>query len=166
MNKRIGLIWGFLFLAMIGYLFFIGSALPERLAVHFDIVGHPNGFQNKSDFIVQFCCITFVINGLFLVFSWGIAHMSPAIINIPWKKYWFTTEERKVQAFGRLRAVLGLGGIFICSVFLFLEQVIYQANAKDPLFSMPANWGVLSVFILSVFFIVLCFIITKPPSER
>jgi uncharacterized membrane protein len=165
MNKRIELIWGFLFLTLVGYLLFIGNVLPERLAVHFDIAGKPNGFQNKSDFIIQFCCFTFIINGLFLALSWGIAHMPPGIISIPWKRYWFATEERKVQAFERLRAVLALGGIFICSIFLFLEQVIYRANTKDPLFSIPANGGVLAVFILSVFFIVLCFIITKPPSE-
>jgi uncharacterized membrane protein len=138
-NRTIGFVWGILFIAMVAYLFFIQGFLPDHLAVHFDINGKPNGFQDKAGFINEFCLFTFTINILFLAFSWGISKLPSGIINIPWKDYWFANNERKVQAFERLRAVLGLGGVFICGIFLFLEQVIYQANAKDPFFSFPIN---------------------------
>jgi hypothetical protein len=49
---------------------------------------------------------------------------------------------------------------------MFLEQVIYQSNAKDALISVPINGVVFVVLTLSVFFIALIFIITKPPSEE
>jgi len=87
------------------------------------------------------------------------------MINIPWKQYWFATDERKMVAFDKLRAVMGLTGIFICTAFLFTEQVIYQANTKDALFQIPINVGVFGILVLSVFFIALVFIITKPPTE-
>src|SRR5580658_8066152 len=118
MNKKIALIWGLAFIVMVGYLMFIEDSLPERLAVHFDISGNPNGFQSKSTFITAFYCFTFFINGLFLVLFWAIEKLPSGSINIPWKEYWFATEERKVLAFEKLRAVLGLAGIFICTTFL------------------------------------------------
>jgi hypothetical protein len=91
--------------------------------------------------------------------------MPTAMINIPWKKYWFATDERKMVAFDKLRSVMGLTGIFICTAFLFTEQVIYQGNTKDALFEIPINAGVFGILVLSVFLIALVFIITKPPTE-
>ena len=53
MNKKIALVWGLVFLAVVGYLFFIEGDLPDSLAVHFDINGNPNGFQTKEVFILS-----------------------------------------------------------------------------------------------------------------
>ncbi|SRR5665213_22950 len=166
MNKKIALAWGLVFLAMMGYLFFIESDLPDRLAVHFDINGNPNGFQSKDAFITTFLCFIFFINGLFLAMSWGISRLPTEIINLPWKQYWFANEERKVVAFEKLRAVIGLTGIFVCVTFLFTEQVIYQANTKNTFFEFPINAGVVVIGVLAVFFIALVVIITKPPTEN
>jgi uncharacterized membrane protein len=166
MNKKIALAWGLVFLAVVGYLFFIVSDLPNRLAVHFDINGNPNGFQSKYVFITTFFCFAFFINGLFLAMSWGISRLPTAIINIAWKQYWFATEDRKRVAFEKLREVMGLTGIFVCTTFLFTEQVIYQANAQNPFLEFSINAGVMVIGVLAVFFIVLVFMITKPPTEN
>jgi uncharacterized membrane protein len=165
MNKKIAFIWGLAFLAVIGYLFFIQGDLPDRLAVHFDINGNPNGFQSKDVFFTTFLCFIFLMNVLFLAMSWGISRLPTAIINIPWKQYWFANDERKAVGFEKLRAVMGLMGIFICTSFLFTEQVIYQANTKNAPFVIPINAGVFGILILSIFFMALVFIITKPPRE-
>ena len=165
MNKKIVLVWGLVFLVMVGYLMFIQSDLPDRLAVHFDINGNPNGFQDKDVFITTFLCFIFFMNGVFAAFFLGISLMPTAMINIPWKKYWFATDERKMVAFDKLRSVMGLTGIFICTAFLFTEQVIYQGNTKDALFEIPINAGVFGILVLSVFLIALVFIVTKPPTE-
>jgi len=165
MNKKIALIWGLAFVAMVGYLIFIESSLPERLAVHFDISGNPNGFQSKSIFITTFLCFIFFINGLFLGLFFLIDRFPSQLINIPWKNYWFATEERKVQAYVKLKAVQGLTGIFVCATFLITEQIIYQANVVNPWFAFPINGGVIVILALSVFFIALIVVITKPPAE-
>jgi len=65
MNKKIAIAWGLAFLAMVGYLFFISSDLPDRLAVHFDINGNPNGFQTKEVFINTFLIFIILMNGAF-----------------------------------------------------------------------------------------------------
>ncbi|HXL73175.1 MAG TPA: DUF1648 domain-containing protein [bacterium] len=166
MNKKICVIWGLVFLAMVGYLLFIENDLPDHLAVHFDINGNPNGFQSKDVFIAMFLCFIFLMNGLFLALFWGISRLPTAMINIPWKKYWFATDERKIVAFEKLRAVMGLTGIFICTAFLFTEHVIYQANTNNALFVIPINVGVFGILFLSVFFIAFSFIITRPPTEE
>jgi uncharacterized membrane protein len=165
MNKKIAIVWGLAFLGMVGYLMFIQSDLPDRLAVHFDINGNPNGFQTKEVFIDTFLIFITLMNGAFLAIFFGVQYLPTALINIPWKQYWFATDERKVVAFEKLRAVMGLTGIFICAAFLFTEQVIYQANTKNALFEIPINAGVFGILVLSVFFIALVFIITKPPTE-
>jgi uncharacterized membrane protein len=165
MNKKIGFVWGLIFLTTLVYLSFIESSLPDRLAVHFDIAGNPNGFQTKSVFISTFYCFTFLMNGLFFSLFWLLDRLPTQLINIPWKDYWFATDERKVVAFEKLRSVMGLTGIFVCTSFLFMVQVIYQANTSNPLLYVPINGGVFAILILSVFFIGLSFIITKPPTE-
>ncbi len=165
MNKKIAIAWGLAFLGMMGYLFFISSDLPDRLAVHFDLNGNPNGFQTREVFIHTFLAFITLMNSVFLAIFWGIQSLPTTMINIPWKKYWFATDERKIVAFDKLRTVMGLTGIFICTAFLFTEQVIYQANTKDALFTIPINAGVFGLLVLSVFFIALVFIITKPPAE-
>jgi len=165
MNKKIGLIWGLAFLAMVGYLMFIEGSLPEGLAVHFDIAGNPNGFQSKSVFITTFYCFIFLMNGLFLALFFLIDRLPSQNINIPWKEYWFANEERKAAAFEKLRAVMGLVGIFLCSVFLITEHIIYQANTTNPWFTFSINGGVIVILALSLFLLALSFIITKPPIE-
>lgn len=166
MNRKIALAWGLFFLAVVGYLFFIKSGLPDRLAVHFDINGNPNGFQTREVFIHTFLAFITLINAIFLAMFWGIRYFPAVLINIPWKQYWFATEDRKVAAFEKLRAVMGLTGIFICASFLFTEQVIYQANTPNPFFELPVNAGVMVIGVLSVFLIALVFMITKPPTEE
>jgi uncharacterized membrane protein len=165
MNKNIGFIWSLAFIAAVGYLMFIESSLPERLAVHFDISGNPNGFQSESTFITTFYGFIFLLNGLFLTLFFFIGRLPTQNINIPWKDYWFANEERKAAAFEKLRAVLGLVGIFFCAVFLITEHIIYQANTTNPWFTFPANGGVLVILILSLFLLAFSFIITKPPVE-
>jgi uncharacterized membrane protein len=165
MNKEIGLVWGLIFLAMVGYLMFIEDSLPERLAVHFDIAGNPNGFQSKSTFITTFFCFIFFLNGLFLALFFLIDRLPSQKINIPWKDYWFANEERKVVAFEKLRAVMGLVGIFLCVVFLITEHIIYQANTTNPWFTFPINGGVIIILALSLLLLALSFTITKPPTE-
>lgn len=165
MNQKIGLVWGLFFLLVVIYLAGISGPLPDHLAVHFDINGNPNGFQSKSAFISTFLIFVSSINGLFLALFLGIRYLPTALINIPWKKYWFATEERKIMVFEKLRAVLGLTGIFMCAMFLFTEQVIYQANTRNALFVIPVNAGVFVILVFSIFLIALTFMITKPPRE-
>jgi uncharacterized membrane protein len=166
MNRKIALAWGLVFLAMAGYLFFIESDLPDRLAVHFDINGNPNGFQSKDVFMNTFLTFIILTNVAFLAAFLGIQYLPTTLINIPWKQYWFATDERKIVAFEKLRSAMGLVGIFICLMFLFTEQIIYQANTKDPWFTVPINAGTGVVLVFSLFLIVLIFIITKPPMEE
>lgn len=166
MNRKIAGAWGSIFLTLILYLAAIANSLPDHLAVHFDINGRPNGFQTRSVFITTFFCFIFLMNGMFLALFFLIERFPAELINIPWKKYWFATEERKTEAFEKLRSVLGLSGIFICAAFLFTEQVIYQQNTSNPWVIIPLNGGIIGILVLSVFFIALCVIITKPPAEK
>lgn len=168
MNKRMALVWVFVFLAAVGYLFFIQDALPDHLAVHFDINGKPNGFQNKTDFIPGFLGFVVLMNGIFLALVLGIKYIPVALINIPWKKYWFATEERKAVAFEKLRMVMSLVGIFVCVVMLFTEHVIYQQNMPNPESAFPINGGVAVILVLSllVIAIAIAIAITKPPTEE
>lgn len=164
MNKAVAFVWGLLFLCLMGYFAFIHGALPDHLAVHFDAAGNPNGFEDKALFTHQFIAFAVGMNALFLVASYVLKAIPAAHLNIPWKAYWTSTEERSLQAFSRIRSVLGLGGCFVSVVFLVLEQIIYQANVTAPAFSVPINGATFAVLVVAVFFTAFLFLVLRPPK--
>ncbi len=166
MSNKIRWIWGLAFLGLLIYLAVIAGSLPDNLAVHFDMAGRPNGFQSRATFLTMILCFSCFINGMILALFYGIDQLPPANINIPWKQYWFATPERQAMAYDRLRAVLVLTGLFICTVFLFVEHIVYQENTPNAAFVIPINAGVGLILILSVLFICASVVITKPPMEE
>jgi uncharacterized membrane protein len=162
MKRNILWVWGFVFLAVLFYLTVLNSSLPEHIAVHFDINGKPNGFQDRSVFVATFLIFIIVLNGLFLAMSFLIQSFPTALINMPWKKYWFATAERKSEAFERLRMVLGLTGIFVCGMLLLTENIIDQASRPG---APPTSGGFWMVSLFSLLLIGTIFIITRPPKE-
>ncbi len=107
----------------------------------------------------------FLMNGLFLFLFWGVDRLPVRNLNMPWKKYWFANEERKVLAFEKLRSVLALVGIFLCTTFFITEHIIYQANAANPWFVFPINGGVAVILLLSLLVIGFSITLTKPPVK-
>ena len=146
-------VWAFIWIgtlgAVLGHLAWTAGSLPDYLAVHFDVVGRPNGFQGKASFLESFIFFVLFINGLFGLACFWMGRLPENLIHIPRKDYWFSTPERKAIALGKITGIFLLIGAFSNVAFLFAVQVIYQENAKNPIrdcpwaegpFSWPGLW--------------------------
>lgn len=159
-------VWVAAFLAFLGYVAFTAGSLPDGLlATHFDISGNPNGFQPKASYLLSFISIHLAVNILFLALYAWIDRIPPALVNLPRKDYWFSTPERKAEAFGRLRKTLGLSGAFLNLVFLFCHQLVVQSNNSNTLFRLPPNASLPILLGATVFFILSLLRMVQPPSE-
>jgi len=166
MHKKLLGVWVVIFLAAIGYFAFTYSGLPEKVASHFDLAGHPNGFQTKDGYLAFFITMVLFVNGLFSAMYIGIERIPTQLINIPWKAYWLSKPELKSTFFGKIRMFLSLLGIYVNIVFLFTVQVIYQQNVPNPFLTIPLNGGVALILVSAIFFVGLIFVITRPPLSQ
>ena len=165
MKHQLAWAWAALFLATVGYFFLTLGSLHDHLAVHFDASGNPNGFQSKSGYLGSFPSFVILMNGLFAAGYFFIDRIPAQLIHLPWKEYWFSKPELKTRFFGKFQTVFGLIGIFINFTFLFTVQVIYQANAPAPAFTLPLNAGVFVILALAVFLAAMTLVTLRPPAE-
>lgn len=165
MAKVLGWIWLALFVSLMVYFYSSIDGLPDRLAVHFDTGGNPNGFQSKTAFTGTFPLFVLLINGVLAVFCWAIHKIPAQFINVPWKSYWLSTPERISQMNERMPAAMMLVGLFVNIVFFFAVHAIVQANSKEAGINIPINTGVLGIFVLSLFLLAALLMIFKPRGE-
>jgi hypothetical protein len=94
--KRIGFTLSIaLFLACLLYMVSTYENLPTRVAVQFDFNNKPTSWQSKSGFIKLYLSVLVGLN-IFLGFLTNLLTRIPhSLINVPWRKYWFSTEEKK-----------------------------------------------------------------------
>ncbi|MFH1742946.1 MAG: DUF1648 domain-containing protein [bacterium] len=140
--------------------------LPDRMAVHFNVHGEPDGWSNKSSFFVWYSLVVVGINVLFLVLLPFLLGVIPdSLINLPWKEYWFSSPERKKQALDRIRVFFYLICAHINAVFLTAYHIVVQENTPDPLFRIPVKIFIavciISASIITFVGLILC---TKPPK--
>jgi uncharacterized membrane protein len=165
MAKVLSWIWLALFVSLVVYFFSSVDGLPDRLAVHFDANGNPNGFQSKTAFTGTFPLFVLLINGLLAAFCFAIKKIPAQFINVPWKGYWLSTPERISQMNERMPTVMILAALFINVVFFFAVHAIVRANSKEAGFNIPINAGVFGIFVLSLFLLAALFVMFKPPAE-
>lgn len=137
--KNIKLLWIFSILFLIYQVYSSYSYLPERMATHFDMSGNPNGWSSKNSFFVTWYIMIFLVNGIFYLISKIIHKIPESMINIPNKRYWFETEERKKESINRVIAILP-GTAFLLNIFWsFIYESILHNNTGMG-FNLPV-WG-------------------------
>ena len=165
MGKKLGWIWFILLTVLLAYFYLEMGGLPDRLAVHFDINGNPNGFQTKSAFVGTFPLFVLLINAIMAVLCLALKKIPIRFINAPWKNYWSSTTERMIRLNGRMLSLMGWVGLFVNIVFLFAVHAIVQANSQETRFYIPFNAGVFGILVLSFFFLGALFLLFRPPGD-
>lgn len=163
--KRASVIaWISLGILVLAYLGGNYGRLPETFPTHFDMAGNPNGWSTRSAFLYTFGSLILLINILFfLPFKW--IHMCPSsLINLPNKDYWFSTPERKLIGYEKLKTILSITGAFCNLVFLFCVQIIFQESKIVTALQLPITPGVILILTMALGLVVAAFIITKRPS--
>ena len=166
-SKRVGLLFSIiLLLACILCMVVTYQIQPDRIAVQFDLNNKPIRWQDKSGFIKFYLGILLGLNTLLLVILPSFLPKLPdSLINVPWRKYWFSNPKRRVKALHRLQTVLAFTGVLVNLVYLFVCHVAYQENTKSPFLHIPVDIGVYFILFIAVVFVAGIFLYMKPPKE-
>jgi len=124
-------ILGLLYLCFFIYLAFSVSDLPVCVATHFDGNGQPNGWMNRSTYLLFTAVFGFVFP-LFIVGICIIGRFLPGKYhNIPRRDYWFAPERRAETFSYLLSHSLWFACVAVCFV-IGIHFLIIQANSLTP----------------------------------
>jgi len=110
---------------------FYASKLPDILATHFGGRGFPNGWQTHSAFFVT---ELFVV-ALATVVGFGVPALIGAIpvalINVPNKEHWFSSERRE-STLAYFRMWFAWFGCGLLTFLLVAMELVFRANLQTP----------------------------------
>jgi len=149
LNKPV-FILGLLYLCFFSYLSFSGSHLPICVATHFDGSGQPNGWMNRSTYLL-FMAIFGLVFPLFLVgISFACRFFPDKYFNIPHRDYWLASEHRTETFSYLLNHSLWFACIALCFVS-GIHFLIIEANSLKPAhLSTPMILGLISFFVAGI----------------
>ncbi len=140
--------------------------LPERFAVHWDAQGVPNGWQDKAGFLKTLAGIAVFMNLAIVVSLVFLRRMPVALVNIPYKKTWFSTPELRETAYGKLTVVLCSAWVFSNLLFLLSYYSIYQEAVPGAPFKIPIRVVGMAVPLLAVLSLLALIFYTRPPRTQ
>ena len=139
-------------LANIAFAFGTLPWMPEKVAIHFDANGMPNGWASPIANAILMSLITVIVGATVLGCSFLTAfcaeHM-PEHFNIPNRDYWLN-EENRPQTIRRVCSYTELVGIGSMFFMLFIQWDIFRANQVDPVILSDNVWiacGVLFILL-------------------
>lgn len=123
---------------------------PDRMVVHFDASGNPDGWSGKSGFYLLYIILIAFISGTFVALAFMIPRFARSRINIPHRSYWLA-EERRGETFEFLSSsILWMGNL--CSAFIvFLMHLTIVSNLKgDPKLGAVFWWALGTFLVLTL----------------
>jgi serine/threonine-protein kinase len=113
--------------------------LPDIVASHFDGSGKPNGWMSKSAFFMFEAVILLLILAEFTLLPFLIKKSPDRLISLPNKDYWLA-EKRRDQTFASLGHYFEWFSILLVSLFIVINQLVFQANLTRQNISSEAIW--------------------------
>lgn len=122
--------WFTTFIVLLLQIFFYYPDLPDRMAVHFDLSGNPDGWSDKTTFLVLMIVAVVICNIWLPISGWLFRVMPDSLINAPHKEYWLANEknrEKLIEITNRMLAmVLGATNL----IFIYAMKYTYDINTK------------------------------------
>ena len=118
----------------LSFFIYFGQWFPPVLAVHFDLAGNPNGWQDRIKFIVIGTSLSFILPP-FLVACIGVLPrvIPPRSINLPNREFWLAPERREETYNAMLYFALWLA----CLVQAFLIAIHVTIARANPAGAPP-----------------------------
>lgn len=69
--------------------------LPDQVASHFGLLGHPDVWSSTQFFISIYYCVIVLIVILFLGIIYGMGRIPEYLLNIPNKDYWLAKDHKQ-----------------------------------------------------------------------
>jgi len=135
------------FIFVLSVLYF-GDALPEKLAVHFDAVGHPNGWMSRSEDMLTILLMGFGLTFIVLTLFYSFRFFPASYLSVPNQAFW-----RHPQNYQTACNYLFRGSFILASNFLIfftgLHILIIEANLQTTIgLPFPLQYFVIGIFIL------------------
>jgi hypothetical protein len=147
MASRLGPIIGLYFMAslLIGETALVAPYLGERIAVHFDAAGRPNGWASPSALIRDVSLVSAFLASIFL--GAGLLQAVPAEwFNVPCERYWLAPERRS-GSIAFMRDWIRWCVVLTMALFVGVLALLLNANVHTPPKMSAAVFGVLIVYL-------------------
>ncbi len=123
--------------------------LPDRVAIHFNISGQPDGWASNGMNTVFFSATFLILNALFAGIALLMKKIPVSLINMPNREYWFAPERRAASAY-----VLGTFFAELCFFLnIFLSGILlmtFFANRTQGQLPPAIMFSWLGVFLIFV----------------
>ena len=159
MQKWLYRIWIVSLATFIVQVAFYYNDLPDKMATHFDALGNPDGWSDKSEFITLMLVIILMLNVWPIITRKLFNKIPKALFNIPNREYWFTTEKRNKYMHSIVCAMMDgiFGGTNL--LFIILMRYTYDVNVTGtsgmnmwlgvtvmlPLVLISVFWGIIKL---------------------
>jgi uncharacterized membrane protein len=125
------------------------TALPEKVASHFDGTGTPDGWMSRSGFIALEAIILAILAFQFLALPYLIEKLPNSFMNIPHKDHWLS-DERRVETFAFMRRYLEWFAAVSLLLFILINQLVYAANIERQNLQSGKMWVILVGYFVFV----------------
>ncbi len=105
--------------------------------------------MSKSNFFIFEFVILLLIVAEFALLPKLIEKMPNALINLPAKVYWLTSERRN-ETFATIRQFFDWLSTGLLILFIAVNQLVFQANIKHINLPTTPMWTILGLFLIFV----------------
>src|ERR1051325_9785585 len=83
-----------LYACLLGYLAWSANDMPQRAPTHFDVAGEPDGWMNRSTYLLFTAVFGLVFPLVIVGICYAPRRLPASLINIPHREHWLAAERR------------------------------------------------------------------------
>lgn len=127
---------------------YFGNTLPEKLAVHFDVVGHPNGWMTQRQHTGTILSLGFGLVVFLLALFYSFRFFPSSCLNVPNPAFWRQPANYRIACDFLFREALLLAANFMI-FFTGIHFLIIKANQQTTV-ALPFAFQalVIGIFLL------------------
>jgi uncharacterized membrane protein len=148
------IIFAALVIASITVPIFYYSALPDRIASHFDFNNRADGWMKKESFLIIETAVILFLSAMFFSIIHFLPRFPDSMINLPNKEYWLKSENRE-EAFRKLRDFFYWTGTLTLGFLLLVFYEVCSVNMAGRNTMSREIWIYLLLFLAAVTFLVI-----------
>jgi uncharacterized membrane protein len=140
-------------LASLGtYLLALASSVPQlplRVASHFDVHGNPDGWMDRTLFLLLMALVGLLMPGMALLLGVLLRWLPASQINLPHREYWLAPE-RRAETIAEIPRRFLWPSCWTLVFLLGIHMLVIDANQRDPSHLSSAIWVWLAVYLVSI----------------
>ncbi len=139
-----------LWLGFIAWVNWTSGALPQTVPSHFNAAGVPDGWMNKSAYLV-FIQVLGLCLPLAIPVVGGLCTLLPDwMINLPHKDYWLAPERRTETRFYIIRQSLWVSCLILLLIAGAHQLTVTASHTQPAHLPMQFFWPLLAGFVVAI----------------